>query len=85
MRSPLSGVPDDLPGPDRVREARRAVTLRIENEILAAKQQALTQALAEPDRSAALRVAARKTAIARYDLRRVCLPRMVAFVEGIAA
>ena len=52
---------------------------------VAAWSAALTQALAEPDRSAALRVAARKTAIARYDLRRVCLPRMVAFVEGIAA
>ncbi len=52
---------------------------------VAAWSATLTQALAEPDRSAALRVAARKTAIARYDLRRVCLPRMVAFVEGIAA
>jgi len=46
---------------------------------------ALTRALAEPDRYAALRLAARKTAIEQYDLRRVCLPRMVKFVEGITA
>ena len=50
---------------------------------VAAWSAALTQALAEPKRSAALRVAARETAIARYDLRRVCLPQMVAYVEGI--
>ena len=43
---------------------------------------ALTQALAEPERYEALRVAARQTALTHYDLRRVCLPRMVAFVEA---
>lgn len=43
---------------------------------------ALTQALADPGRFAALRAAARRTAIQRYDLRRVCLPRMVKFVEA---
>ena len=52
---------------------------------VAAWSAVLTQALAEPERFAALRVAARQTALQRYDLRRVCLPRMVAFVEGFAA
>ena len=52
---------------------------------VAAWSAALTAALAEPERFAALRVAARDTALQRYDLRRVCLPRMVAFVEGFAA
>ena len=45
---------------------------------------ALTEALAEPARFDPLRVAARQTAVTRYDLRRICLPRMVAFVEGFA-
>ena len=52
---------------------------------VAAWSATLTAALAEPERYAALRVAARETALQRYDLRRVCLPRMVAFVEGFAA
>ena len=52
---------------------------------VAAWSAALTAALAEPERFAGLRVAARETALQRYDLRRVCLPRMVAFVEGFAA
>jgi glycosyltransferase involved in cell wall biosynthesis len=42
---------------------------------------ALTEALAHPGRFAAMRAAARDTVLARYDLRRQCLPRMVAFVE----
>jgi glycosyltransferase involved in cell wall biosynthesis len=42
---------------------------------------ALIAALAEPDRFAPLRAAARETIVARYDLRRHCLPRMVDFVE----
>ena len=46
---------------------------------------ALTLALAEPDRFTTLRVAARQTALQRYDLRRVCLPRMVGYVEGFGA
>lgn len=46
---------------------------------------ALTHGLAEPDRFAALRTAARETALNRYDLRRVCLPRMVDYVEGFGA
>ncbi len=41
----------------------------------------LTEALADPDRFTDIRAAARRTAIERYDLRRVCLPRMVDFVE----
>ena len=52
---------------------------------VAAWSAALTQALAEPQRFAALRVAARETALSHYDLRRVCLPRMIEFVEGFAA
>jgi glycosyltransferase involved in cell wall biosynthesis len=43
---------------------------------------ALIAALAHPERHAPLRAAARDTVVARYDLRRQCLPRMVAFVEG---
>lgn len=45
----------------------------------------LTQALAEPARFDPLRVAARRVAQERYDLRSVCLPRMVALVEGLGA
>ena len=46
---------------------------------------ALTQALADPERYAALRAAARQTALTHYDLRRVCLPRMVEYVESFSA
>ena len=46
---------------------------------------ALTQALADPERCAALRAAARQTALTHYDLRRVCLPRMVEYVESFSA
>ena len=41
-----------------------------------------TSALADPAAQDAMRAAARRTALERYDLRSVCLPRMVAFVEG---
>ena len=44
---------------------------------------ALTEALADPDRFAPLRTAARQVAIARYD-QKILLPRMVAFVESFA-
>jgi glycosyltransferase involved in cell wall biosynthesis len=43
---------------------------------------ALTDALARPEFYADRRAAARATAVERYDLRSVCLPRMVSFVEG---
>lgn len=45
---------------------------------------ALIKALADPKAGDAMRVAARRTALAEYDLRGVCLPRMVAFVESFA-
>ncbi|MBL9056451.1 MAG: glycosyltransferase [Rhodobacteraceae bacterium] len=45
---------------------------------------ALTEALAEPDRFAPRRLAARATVLERYDLHGICLPRTVAFVEGFA-
>jgi glycosyltransferase involved in cell wall biosynthesis len=45
---------------------------------------ALSGALAEPARFDPLRRAAREVAQARYDLRGICLPRMVSFVEGFA-
>lgn len=43
---------------------------------------ALIEALAEPQRFAGLRVAARTTIEEGYDYRRVCLPRMIEFVES---
>ena len=43
----------------------------------------LIRALAEPDAFAGLRTAARQTVRDRYDLRSVCLPRMVDLVEGL--
>ncbi len=45
---------------------------------------ALTEALADPDRFAPLRKAAREAAIARYDLHELCLPKMVNFVESFS-
>ena len=45
----------------------------------------LTEALADPARFAPLRVAARQTVLERYDLRSVCLPRMVELVERFGA
>ncbi|MFN7225471.1 MAG: glycosyltransferase, partial [Paracoccaceae bacterium] len=44
----------------------------------------LTNALAGPEQFTPLRAAARKTALARYDLRTVCLPELVTFVESFA-
>lgn len=44
----------------------------------------LTEALADPARYAPLRRAARQTVLDRYDLKTVCLPKMVGFVEGVA-
>jgi len=49
---------------------------------VAAWSRALISALADPASHAALGVAARQTAISRYDLHSLCLPRMIAFVEG---
>lgn len=42
----------------------------------------LTEALAAPQRFTAMRQAARETILRGYDLRAVCLPRMVRFVES---
>lgn len=42
----------------------------------------LTEALAHPERFTALRQAARQTVLERYDLRSVCLPRTVDWVES---
>lgn len=44
---------------------------------------ALTEGLAEPARFAPLRANARKTVRDRYDLNAVCLPKLVALVEGL--
>lgn len=44
----------------------------------------LTEALEAPGRFLQLREAARQTVLERYDLRSVCLPRMVAMVERFA-
>jgi glycosyltransferase involved in cell wall biosynthesis len=51
---------------------------------IAAWSRTLVNALADPEPFNPLRRAARETAISRYDLRSVCLPKMVAFVEGFA-
>lgn len=45
---------------------------------------ALTEALADPERFAPLRVAAREAAIQNYDLHSHCLPMAVDFVESFA-
>jgi glycosyltransferase involved in cell wall biosynthesis len=42
----------------------------------------LTRALADPDALTPLRAAARATVVERYDLKRVCLPALIRFVEG---
>jgi glycosyltransferase involved in cell wall biosynthesis len=42
---------------------------------------ALADALADPDAAQALRRAARDTIVAKYDLKSVCLPKLVDFVE----
>jgi len=44
----------------------------------------LTEALAEPAKFEPLRRAGRQTIVAGYDLKSQCLPRMIAFVEGLA-
>lgn len=46
---------------------------------------ALVAALADPDRFAPLRRAARDTITTRYDLKRHCLPRLIDFVERAGA
>ncbi|MES2665117.1 MAG: glycosyltransferase family 4 protein [Pseudomonadota bacterium] len=46
---------------------------------------ALTECLADPDRFAPLRRAARQTVLGSYDLRSICLPRMVDYVESLGA
>ncbi|HQU66933.1 MAG TPA: glycosyltransferase [Albidovulum sp.] len=43
---------------------------------------ALIAALADPAANTALRRAARETAVTRYDLSSICLPRLIGFVEG---
>ena len=42
----------------------------------------LIETLAHPERFTALRQAARQTVLDRYDLKSVCLPRMVDWVES---
>jgi glycosyltransferase involved in cell wall biosynthesis len=43
----------------------------------------LTESLADPAHFAPLRVQARKTAVERYDMNAVCLPKMIALVESL--
>lgn len=43
---------------------------------------ALIAALASPERFAACCAAARKTIVENYDLKRLCLPRLIRFTEG---
>lgn len=45
---------------------------------------AIIDALANPEKYALIRENARKFAVTHYDLRTVCLPKMVSFVEGVA-
>jgi glycosyltransferase involved in cell wall biosynthesis len=45
----------------------------------------VTDALADPQRHASLRESARASILARYDLRRRCLPQWRAFIETVAA
>ena len=47
--------------------------------------EALTAALADPEGHAPLRAAARAHIVERYDLARVCLPRLMEFVETAGA
>ena len=49
---------------------------------VAAWSRTLTETLADPARFAPLRKAARQTVLDRYDLRGVCLPQMVQYVES---
>lgn len=48
---------------------------------LPAWSQTLIEALAEPGKFAAMRSAARRTIVERYDLHNHCLPRLIDFVE----
>ncbi len=41
-------------------------------------------ALAEPEKFKPLRAAARQTIVERFDLKRVCLPKWVSFVDAVA-
>ena len=45
----------------------------------------VSDALARPEHFAPLRAAARETAIARYDLRTICLPRQIELIERLVA
>jgi glycosyltransferase involved in cell wall biosynthesis len=45
----------------------------------------IDEVLDHPDRMQALRDAARQTIIERYDLRRVCLPRLAGLIERLVA
>jgi glycosyltransferase involved in cell wall biosynthesis len=47
--------------------------------------QTITDALATPDRFAALCTAARQDILARYDLQTICLPRQLALIKALAA
>jgi glycosyltransferase involved in cell wall biosynthesis len=49
---------------------------------IAGWSRALIRALAEPERDDPLRASARATVLDRFDLRRVCLPALVDFVEN---
>jgi glycosyltransferase involved in cell wall biosynthesis len=42
------------------------------------------EALARRDKYARLQAAARQTIVERYDLRRICLPRWLKFVDSVA-
>lgn len=44
----------------------------------------IAEVLDQPDRFAPLRAAAREAAVARYDLRRVCLPQQIDLVSNLA-
>ena len=44
---------------------------------------AVDRVFEHPDRMQALRDAARRTAVERYDLKRVCLPRQLEIIEGL--
>ncbi len=45
----------------------------------------LIDTLARPSAFQAMRAAARRTIIERYDLQSVCLPQQIAYVEAVAA
>ena len=44
----------------------------------------LTEVLADPQAQAPIREAARQHIIDRYDLKTVCLPRLMEFVTGVS-